>query len=407
MQRQGMVPNTATYTALISNLEKGGQPEGAFEVAQAMWRQGVTPDVMTYNALFNACGKVNKRELAMEMFKTMRKQGTVPNADTFAAFLSAWRGITPPGQILAILQTMRQHVALQAIALSMGGYLQILRLQLSSQHRFKLLRSELLNSTEKVVVLVAKDRAGRIIFNDVTVFGDNETMDFNGLAESASRTSLGTLLRRALYRSCDAEFRLLNVFLSKISSISARRIPGAVTADLWSNRPLGLSGTRLVKWLRHQLPWLRLDVCVGPDALVDTESVSSRKHVRGYLANDLSLLTYLARYHGRFTGCSGASILDSVHESIMNSLSTNCTTAIHSSRPDIDLPHPGPKRGCCNSTSDVTPAPGSTFWPPLPKSNGGLHGTFEDSKPLVLNTTSWRNVAWKNARGSGEDSAHL
>ena len=59
MQRQGVVPNVFTYSALIMACEKGKQPDRALVVFQAMRQQGVVPDAITYNAFISVCEKGN------------------------------------------------------------------------------------------------------------------------------------------------------------------------------------------------------------------------------------------------------------------------------------------------------------------------------------------------------------
>lgn len=60
-----MVPNLITYSALISACEKGGKPEQALELFEAMLRRGVVPELITYNALISACEKGGKAEQAL------------------------------------------------------------------------------------------------------------------------------------------------------------------------------------------------------------------------------------------------------------------------------------------------------------------------------------------------------
>ena len=55
MIRQGEVPNTITYNALISACEKGKLPEQALKVFEALMQQGVVPNEITYSALISAC----------------------------------------------------------------------------------------------------------------------------------------------------------------------------------------------------------------------------------------------------------------------------------------------------------------------------------------------------------------
>ena len=67
MQRQEVVPNAITYSALISACEKGQQPKQAQEMLQAMQRQGVVPNFMTYSALFSTCEEGQQPKQALEM----------------------------------------------------------------------------------------------------------------------------------------------------------------------------------------------------------------------------------------------------------------------------------------------------------------------------------------------------
>jgi len=57
MQRQGVVHDVITCSALVSTFEKGNKQEQAVEVFQAMLRQGLMPDIIMYSALASACEK--------------------------------------------------------------------------------------------------------------------------------------------------------------------------------------------------------------------------------------------------------------------------------------------------------------------------------------------------------------
>ena len=57
MQRQGVVPNTITYNALISSCENGKQLGQALEHFETMLRQRVALDAIFYSALVSACEK--------------------------------------------------------------------------------------------------------------------------------------------------------------------------------------------------------------------------------------------------------------------------------------------------------------------------------------------------------------
>ena len=64
MQQQGIVPNSVTYSFLISACEKGKQPEQPKGMFQARQHQDIVPDVVTYNALISACKKGRQPERA-------------------------------------------------------------------------------------------------------------------------------------------------------------------------------------------------------------------------------------------------------------------------------------------------------------------------------------------------------
>ena len=57
MQKQDMVPNAITYSALISTCDTCQQPEQALELRKAMQRQGMVPNVIIYSRLISTCEK--------------------------------------------------------------------------------------------------------------------------------------------------------------------------------------------------------------------------------------------------------------------------------------------------------------------------------------------------------------
>ena len=57
MQRQGVVPNAITYSALTSAGEKGQRLKQAMGMLYATQRQGVVPTTITYSSLISACKK--------------------------------------------------------------------------------------------------------------------------------------------------------------------------------------------------------------------------------------------------------------------------------------------------------------------------------------------------------------
>jgi pentatricopeptide repeat protein len=79
MQRQGVLPDVITYSALISACEKGKQPERALELFEAMQRQGVVPDVITYSALVSACEGSQQWELTSHLLSSMQQREVIPN----------------------------------------------------------------------------------------------------------------------------------------------------------------------------------------------------------------------------------------------------------------------------------------------------------------------------------------
>ena len=51
-QRQGLKPDSVTYSALISACEKGQNLPKALQIWKDLQRQGVKPTIFTYSALF-------------------------------------------------------------------------------------------------------------------------------------------------------------------------------------------------------------------------------------------------------------------------------------------------------------------------------------------------------------------
>ena len=68
MQRQGVVPDAITCSALVSTCEKCKKPERALKLFQAMRRQGMVPDAIACSALVSTCEKGKQPERALKLF---------------------------------------------------------------------------------------------------------------------------------------------------------------------------------------------------------------------------------------------------------------------------------------------------------------------------------------------------
>ena len=75
MQRQDVVPNVITYSALISACEKGKQPETTMAMFYAIQRQDVVPDIMTYGALISTCQRGKQPNQAVQMCHAVQRHG--------------------------------------------------------------------------------------------------------------------------------------------------------------------------------------------------------------------------------------------------------------------------------------------------------------------------------------------
>ena len=66
MQRHGILPNTITYSAFFSALEKGKHPEHARKIFKGMQHHGIVPDIITYNAVISALEMGKQSEQALD-----------------------------------------------------------------------------------------------------------------------------------------------------------------------------------------------------------------------------------------------------------------------------------------------------------------------------------------------------
>lgn len=90
MMRKGFVPDTSTYTKVITFLCQAKKVEKSFLLFQEMKRAGVNPDVYTYTILIDSFCKAGLIEQARSWFDEMRSVGCSPNVVTYTALLHAY-----------------------------------------------------------------------------------------------------------------------------------------------------------------------------------------------------------------------------------------------------------------------------------------------------------------------------
>ncbi|XP_062184845.1 pentatricopeptide repeat-containing protein At1g06710, mitochondrial-like [Phragmites australis] len=90
MMRKGFVPDTSTYSKVITFLCQAMKVEKAFLLFQEMKKVGVNPDVYTYTILIDGFCKAGLIEQAQSWFDEMRSVGCSPNVVTYTALLHAY-----------------------------------------------------------------------------------------------------------------------------------------------------------------------------------------------------------------------------------------------------------------------------------------------------------------------------
>ncbi|KAL6650939.1 hypothetical protein ACP70R_009864 [Stipagrostis hirtigluma subsp. patula] len=90
MMRKGFVPDTSTYSKVITFLCQAMKVEKAFLLFQEMKKAGVNPDVYTYTILIDSFCKAGLVEQAQSWYDEMRSVGCSPNVVTYTALLHAY-----------------------------------------------------------------------------------------------------------------------------------------------------------------------------------------------------------------------------------------------------------------------------------------------------------------------------
>uniref|UniRef100_A0A0E0PAU7 Pentacotripeptide-repeat region of PRORP domain-containing protein n=1 Tax=Oryza rufipogon TaxID=4529 RepID=A0A0E0PAU7_ORYRU len=90
MMRKGFVPDTSTYSKVITFLCHATKVEKAFLLFQEMKMVGVTPDVYTYTVLIDSFCKAGLIEQAQCWFEEMRSVGCSPTVVTYTALIHAY-----------------------------------------------------------------------------------------------------------------------------------------------------------------------------------------------------------------------------------------------------------------------------------------------------------------------------
>ncbi|KAG2572982.1 hypothetical protein PVAP13_7KG214900 [Panicum virgatum] len=90
MMKKGFVPDTSTYSKVITFLCQAMKVEKAFVLFQEMKNVGVNPDVYTYTILMIAFVRPVSLKQAQSWFDEMRSLGCSPNVVTYTALVHAY-----------------------------------------------------------------------------------------------------------------------------------------------------------------------------------------------------------------------------------------------------------------------------------------------------------------------------
>ncbi|KAL6903601.1 hypothetical protein ACP4OV_004414 [Aristida adscensionis] len=90
MMRKGFVPDTSTYSKVITFMCQAMKVEKAFLLFQEMKKAGINPDVYTYTILIDSFCKAGLIEQAQNWYDEMRSVGCSPNVVTYTALIHAY-----------------------------------------------------------------------------------------------------------------------------------------------------------------------------------------------------------------------------------------------------------------------------------------------------------------------------
>jgi pentatricopeptide repeat domain-containing protein 1 len=89
MRAAGVLPDTVTYSTLITACANGGQWQEAVRVFEDMRAARVLPNTITYNTLITACANGGQWQEAVRVFKDMRAAGIPANTITHSTLITA------------------------------------------------------------------------------------------------------------------------------------------------------------------------------------------------------------------------------------------------------------------------------------------------------------------------------
>ncbi|CAN1857611.1 Pentatricopeptide repeat-containing protein At3g06920 [Linum perenne] len=89
MQKQGLKPNTITYTTMISGLAKAGNILEAKNLFERFKANGGIPDSASYNAIIEGLSIGNRATDAYEVFEETRMKGFNIHTKTCVVLLDA------------------------------------------------------------------------------------------------------------------------------------------------------------------------------------------------------------------------------------------------------------------------------------------------------------------------------
>ena len=92
MRGAGVTANFVTYNATISACEKGGKPEHALQLIEALQGRGMEPDAIhdgTSSSNMSSASETGiQPEVALQLVEAMQQRGLEPDVITFNALIS-------------------------------------------------------------------------------------------------------------------------------------------------------------------------------------------------------------------------------------------------------------------------------------------------------------------------------
>ena len=102
------IPNAATYNSIILMLMQEGHYEKVHELYHEMCSEGnCLPDTVTYSALISAFAKLNRDDSAIRLFEEMKENGLRPIAKIYTTLMGIYFKLGKVEEALGIVQEMR------------------------------------------------------------------------------------------------------------------------------------------------------------------------------------------------------------------------------------------------------------------------------------------------------------